>query len=142
MSAYMCDDTHLTALAAYACMHRVLAVQPWGDLTVRDLTELFQAANERSVNYRYPSKDNGERSDVAVCPRGIALAATATPVQIAKSVDCFAYQSDEHPGWKASAVAALCILIRAHAERRHGGPIATDSREYDSAEWGAPRQRA
>jgi hypothetical protein len=48
MSAFICNNSHVTALAVYAARNRVLG---WKD--ANQVGELLHAENVASVNYRY-----------------------------------------------------------------------------------------
>ena len=65
------------------------------------------AENHRSVDHRY-----GERTAPVdyMAPTAEVL---LDPVAVVKAVDCFVYQSCEHPGWPASRAADYCTRLRA-----------------------------
>ena len=94
--------------------------------------------NHRSVNYRY-----GEDSEPPTYPAPTAEV-TLDPVAAVKAVDCFAYQSCEHPGWNSSRAADYCTRLRAAAldglrlepgdPTDRGYPVG-----YDQAPWGIDR---
>ena len=46
------------------------------------------------------------------------------------SMDCYAYQSCEHPGWEASSAYAFIQSLRGDTWRKVPG--------YEDAEWGTP----
>ena len=93
------------------------------------------AENHYSVDYRYD-----EHSEPHPYPAPTAEV-VLDPVAVVKAVDCFAYQSCEHPGWSASRAADYCARLRAAAIA--GLPLEPgDPGEnpypagYDEAPWG------
>jgi hypothetical protein len=117
MSAFICNLSHVTALAVHAARNRLLG---WAD--ANQAGEMLHAENVKSVNYRY-----GE----ATSPR-FALCAWAafhpfSQVQIIKAAHCLRYQSCEHPGWEKSDACKLLEAIIGHDSTGLAG--------YDEAEW-------
>jgi hypothetical protein len=107
MSAYLCDDCHLTALAGYALRHRLadrlaLHDHPNVDL-LTELGDLLKRENAKSLLARYGHQagdtwplDEPFRSCSHVMPDMIA------PMAIIKAARCYAYQACEHDGWRDS----------------------------------------
>lgn len=133
----MCDDCHLTALAAFAVKHK---------LTTLDLERvriILGRENVASLRYRYPSHDNPDYVGKS-CPH--AKARTFDPAAIVKACDCYAYQACEHPGWRTSDAFIFTTTIRAAAMKlsgwrgrdpaERGGPIEPDMPGYEEAAWG------
>jgi hypothetical protein len=93
------------------------------------------AENHRSVNHRYG--EDTESSAYSAPTAEVVL----DPVAVVKAIDCFVYQSCEHPGWDASRAADYCTRLRAAAlaglslqsgdPADRGYPIG-----YDDAPWG------
>lgn len=102
MSAWMCDDCHLTALAAFAVKHDLA-----GGHCVDQVRILLGDANVASLRARY-----GDREDYhgASCPH--AMANTFDMAAIVKACDCYAYQACEHRGWEKSGARLLIAKIR------------------------------
>jgi len=117
MSAFICNHSHVTALAVYAARNRILG---WTD--AKQVGELLHAENVRSVNFRY-----GETTmpDFAMC--AWAAFHEFSRVQILKAARCLRYQSCEHPGWQASDASRLLEEII--------GRSTTDLPGYDEADW-------
>lgn len=65
--------------------------------------------NDRSVGYRY-----GDPVDPPAYPAPTAEVMLEA-VAVVSAVDCFVYQSSEHPGWPASGAADYCTRLRAAA---------------------------
>lgn len=130
MSAYICDDIHLSALAIYAKEHDLGT----GVFSALDIFEVLHCENERSVNHRYrdaqPFEANFELA------KGVQAARHATPAQIYMSARCYAYQACEHPEWEQSAAFRIIELIKTHAVAANGGGFS--AAEESSANWGAP----
>lgn len=93
------------------------------------------AENHRSVGYRYD-----ETTDPDAYPPPIAEV-VLDPVAVVKAVDCFVYQSCEHPGWETSRAADYCTRLRAAALAGlpvtvRGGGDRSYPAGYDDAPWG------
>ena len=134
MSAYMCTDIHLSALASYARTHNLHSAAKYSAL---DIVQVLHHANELSVNHRYPHKASNLGEFVQFIPAGARLAREATPLEMYVSAHCYAYQSSEHPGWRQSTGFHIVEAIKAHTIALNGGIVfSTDSQ--DSVNWGAP----
>ena len=148
MSAYVCNDNHLLYLVTMA-MER--PAQRYGfrwrhngqthelpdtDLvTAADVANMLLRENIASVSHRYPHESS------ATLPGPIGGVDAFTPasfcrvwhwdsVQILKSIQCYRYQSCEHPGWETSEAAAFIDSLEKAAIHALPG--------MDKAEWGAP----
>ena len=64
------------------------------------------AENHRSVNHRYDESE--PVPDYSPSLPEVVL----DPVAVIKLIDCYAYQSCEHPGWTTSASADFCRRLR------------------------------
>jgi hypothetical protein len=121
MSAFICNDSHITALAVYAVRHRIL-----GLTDAKPIGEMLHAENVASVNYRYAE---ATKPAFAMCEW--AAFHPFSRVQIVKAANCLEYQSCEHPAWEASDA---CKLVRAII-----GDIGDDASRnlpgYDEAQW-------
>ena len=117
MSAFICNHSHVTALAVYAARLRILG---WAD--PNPIGEMLHAENVASVNYRY-----GEStvSKFAMCEW--AAFQPFSQVQILKAARCLRYQSCEHPGWQESDACKIVQAIISHAAHSLPG--------YEAAEW-------
>jgi hypothetical protein len=118
MSAFICNNSHITALAVFAARNRILG---WTD--ANQIGEMLHAENVKSVNYRY-----GETTepDVAMCEW--AAFHPFSQVQIIKAARCLHYQSCEHPGWETSDA---CRLLEAII----GDDTTRNLPGYDGADW-------
>jgi len=108
--------------------------------TASELGNLLWQENRASVAYRYPddapNRLPGHRVTEYVYPRvsydpvvsAIAGRVRMDPAIVLKEIDCYEYQSCEHPGWKESAAKDYCESLRAAAVARIPG--------YEEAPWG------
>jgi hypothetical protein len=118
MSAFICNHSHVTALAVYAARSRLLG---WTD--ANQIGAMLHAENVESVNYRY---QDTTVPDFLICEWAAFHA--FSQVQIIKAARCLRYQSCEHPDWEASdACKLLEEIIGDDATRNLPG--------YDDAEW-------
>lgn len=96
---------------------------PWGPTAVenykrrrRELTQetadavgsMLQAANVRSVNYRYSESIN----ELPGIFRFEMLPGSPNPVAVLKAIDCYAYQACEVPDWRDSEARAFCEALK------------------------------
>lgn len=146
MSAWMCDDCHLTALAAFAVKHALTSVRDV-DLTEAQSIDrvriMLGRENVASLRYRYPSHDNPDYVGKS-CPH--AKARTFDPAAIVKACDCYSYQACEHPSWRMSEAYLLICKIRQAAMKlsgwqgadpaERGGAIQPMMPGYEEAAWG------
>ena len=96
MSAFICNDYHISLLAAYAVNKRLSCVN---GLDADDVGKILYAENLASVNYRYndtPDAQNVFKFDDR------AKQANPSAVVVLKAANCLSYQSCEHDGWQAS----------------------------------------
>jgi hypothetical protein len=117
MSAFICNHSHITALAVYAARNRILSYTD-----ANQIGEMLHAENVRSVNYRY---DESIRPSFELCEW--AAFHEFSLVQIIKAARCLRYQSCEHPGWEKSDA---CKLLEEIIGRSQG-----DLPSYDEAQW-------
>lgn len=126
MSAFMCSNRHLTALAAYAVRNRISGM-PDAALARTVVTEVFNLLareNAASLDARYPA-DKGE--PLAFIDER-AMVEQFPLMHIIKACHCYAYQACEHTGWADSRAKRIVDDIEAHAVRHLPG--------YDAAPWG------
>lgn len=76
---------------------------------------MLLAENRRSVNHRY-REEEWEQPYVFK-----ALVGVPSPVALLKAIDCFVYQSCEHPEWDASEANRFCDSLRQTAIRKLPG---------------------
>lgn len=118
MSAFICNHSHVTALAVYVARNRILG---WTD--ANEIGEMLHTENVRSVNYRY---NETTEADFAMCTW--AASHQFSEVQIIKAARCLRYQSCEHPDWDASDA---CKIL----EEIIGDDATHNLPGYDEAEW-------
>ena len=92
----------------------------------------------RSVGYRYPSRD-GDAELARLPGYGYTLAdyegyrfneraiGRLSGVETLKALDCYEYQSCEHPGWRTSEAKKVCDWLR--------GKLVASLPGYDEAAW-------
>lgn len=83
--------------------------------------QILWAENVRSVNARY--QEDTEIEPYTYQRPGRRLSA----VEALKALDCYEYQSCEHPGWPSSSAHALCQALRKRLIATLPG--------YDAAAW-------
>jgi hypothetical protein len=106
MSAFMCSDDHIIALAAYAVKSQHVA-----DTLdcLRFHVSTLHAENLKSVMYRYEDIDPDTYPLPVATGKDLSAADGLSPVQIIKMCHCLDYQSCEHPEYEHSAA---CRIIR------------------------------
>lgn len=125
MSAYLCDDCHLTALACYAVKHRCLAPNVPSGATEQDILELLHSANVKSLAARYPN-DKGVPADPVLCQH--ARARTFPAIEIIKAAHCFNYQACEVKDYERSTAYQIMMRVIGEATSQMPG--------YEQAAWG------
>lgn len=137
MSAFIVSAGHIDYLVSAA----IAANIPYGGVRWEDARiELGNAdavgaalwrENVASVAYRYadsahaglPGPIGGDDPDAYTLHQYVTLA----PVQVLKAIDCYVYQSCEHPAWSDSEARRFCDALRRGVIGRLPG--------YDDAEW-------
>lgn len=144
MSAFLCDDCHLTALAAYYYQYKPALTLG----TTQSVFDLLRAENLRSLEARYRKDRWWEEGTGESRLCGICQCTEFLPVEIVKAARCYEYQACEHDDWPASDAHRICQYIQEHAlERVLAGQIARPARvvdleslvtttAYDRAAWG------
>ncbi len=158
MSAYIVDRDHIVYLVE-AGVHRGITRNislywtgtkggtpdikrlRYGDYDrMAEIASTLWRENVRSVSYRYP----GEGADTLPGPVGEDYEITTDdfgtlragwsfePVQVLKAIDCYIYQSCEHPEFYDSEAYDYCRALRSAAIHALPG--------YDDASWGAPKK--
>lgn len=151
MSAFLVSHNHIsTMLSAGMSHHHPLSWywpdynaiqshesgQPWGPAHVAVLQEtqnkltldtadrvgqMLLSENHKSVNHRYSESDDESRL-YRYSPR-----LQRPAVEILKLIDCYEYQSCEHPGWKKSEARKFCDVLR--------GKLIGQLPGYSDAKW-------
>lgn len=136
MSAYMCDDAHISALAAYAVGQGVWKpsaedFRAFPNATDAEiLARKLHKANALSLTARYGDPDDPPfEFDHAAAreARGNAGLGCA-PVRVIKAAHCYRYQACEDRSWEGSEAERVTQAIIEHATHKLPG--------YDSAAWG------
>lgn len=141
MSCFICDDAHITALAAYAVRHgiadttRLAALARIHGESLTDVEALAaEMFNENVASFRARYQGRHE-SDIGsfTFDRETSIKVRVgafSPIAIIKSAQCFEYQACEHDDWKHSYTKSVINGIISHA--------ITELPGYSAASWGAP----
>jgi hypothetical protein len=123
MSAFLCNKSHITALAAYAAKRdRMLGCSP----DPKVVGKMLHDENVKSFNYRYDDRYAEEtRSPFKLCIW--AQNHDFSTIQIIKAAGCLRYQSCEHPEYENSEAAKLVNAIIDQAVTELDG--------YETAAW-------
>lgn len=143
MSAYIVSTEHIHALVAAALEHHRQLPFRWYPNIVGSHSLDYTNADEvgamllsecvRSVSYRYPD-DTFEtlpgpnpktHPDLYLWRRPMRM---PTTVEALKQIDCYEYQSCEHPEWETSSAREFCAMLRRRLVQQLPG--------YDEAPWG------
>lgn len=125
MSAFICNNSHITALAVYAARNRIA-----GHVDAKTIGDILHAENVRSVNYRY---GESTRPSFEICEW--AAFQPFSLVQIVKAARCLDYQSCEHREWPDSEAFRILQAIT-------DGDPSRDMPGYDEAQWEITRPAA
>lgn len=126
MSAWIVSKRHIDAIvtaAINAGLSRGKTADQLGDMLWRE--------NVASVSYRYREA----RPDVFYRFEPNAL---NDPWSLVKQLDCYDYQSCEHPEWEDSEACAIVNDLRAHIVKSLGMPLEyyKDAEQWGGAPWG------
>ena len=147
MSAWMVSKEHIDYMLSAILNDRVRYTFPTvnypegarieiNELSANDTGRILMAECEKSVLYRYA----GDTRDSLPGHAGFDpdsyifqyVEGPAGPWALLKAVDCYGYQSCEHPDWRESHAYAITGAIKGVAWSR----LSRDSKEYDRAPWG------
>ncbi len=123
MSAFICNDYHISILAAAAANRYRCAL----GATPEKVGAMLYAANVQSIKARYPSDAKEHFEPFEFDNRALINSLDLSGVAILKACQCFAYQACEFEGWEKSEACQMINRIRAEAIGRLAG--------YDEAEW-------
>ena len=132
MSAWIVSDDHIRLLAQAIALYGEEPPESMDALCAMLITE-----NIRSVNYRY-DKNSDEDWPIGYHPVFGGEDPTTFKWLVLKSVDCYSYQSCEHPGWKTSEAKRVTDALEARmldllkVERRG----VYGRQEYENEPWG------
>ena len=141
MSAYVCSNAHIKALAIFAVRksHGSMLVDPCYVDGAKDLDGKYEeviatryaaillAENVRSVRARY-ADDIGDYEEIEISKSEVLMPKAFTPVTILKLCNCLAYQSCETEDWETTNAYKLLQQIKDAAIRLLPG--------YEQAPWG------
>lgn len=145
MSCFICDDAHISALAAYGVNHAgITRAKLYAALSRNDIERLDNETDEEvlaDILYRanlvsFTSRYQGRHLDTVspfVFDRDAAIKVrigATSAVAIIKAAHCFAYQACDDESWDASHAKRFIDAIMDAATRKIPG--------YDEAAWGAP----
>lgn len=105
MSAFIVDKEHIdvlvNAMAQYGVTDGVT-----GQRSYRDLGQLLWSENVRSVDHRYASANVRRRYTLRTTEGSL------NPLAVLKAIDCYEYQSCEHPNWPHSETYSWIAMLR------------------------------
>jgi len=147
MSAWIVSKEHIDYLVTQwlrgdASMYVGGGWEKFGPEDADDVGRDLWTANLESVAFRYPGDRSGDRPGAGHSDEEIENYRHTTiyrlkgvspgPFTLLKAVNCYRYQSCEHPGWKGSRADQLSNAIREKAIHL----IGDESEEYQRAPWG------
>ncbi|MEV3965210.1 hypothetical protein AB0M34_30735 [Nocardia sp. NPDC050193] len=95
MSAFIVGNEHIDVLVNAIAQYRV-APESTGRIGYRALGQLLWDENVRSVDHRYRESTPGGRYVLHTTECDL------DPLAVLKAIDCYEYQSCEHPEWEDS----------------------------------------
>jgi hypothetical protein len=130
MSAFICDDYHISVLAVYAASGREQAYvyydgKLYTPLDAHEVAAILHAENVRSVNERYRKN---EQPSFTFQPAAYRCMDQYSPVEIIKACNCYNYQACETDDYSSTLAKCIIDAIVSKAIRRLPG--------YEAAEWG------
>lgn len=132
MSCMMLTDNHFATIAGICSPMRGRA----SDDEIISIMGILKAQNQRAYDARYPGEavddDDAELPACDVSPaKAFDLARRASPVELLKTCQCYAYQAcDDEKGWPTSKARELIERAMANVTAAMPG--------YDDAPWGVP----
>ncbi len=123
MSAFIVSKVHIDAMVRLAIVYSPSYAIPYGDIgEVRlhpdEVGRAILAENVASVTHRYPDDKPEELpgpngaywlGEYLYSPLG---GRTPTPIEGLKLINCYEYQSCEHPEWESSKAKEFCDRLR------------------------------
>lgn len=129
MSAFILDENHIRVIISYAIENGARISHPttyglWVDVTPEH-GQILVDENYASVNYRYDKNNEPYTYQHKPVHKNF--------VQVIKAVDCYVYQSCEHPQFYRSQAYEIVQAIKEQAFRK----MLNDNykEEYDRAKW-------
>lgn len=123
MSAFMCNDYHISILAATA----VYRYRCNSNYDPEFLGKMLFDANLASINARYPASRGDADPVFTFDDRALVNYLDYSHVAIIKACRCFDYQACEHAAWDRSEAKRIIDAILYTATTHLAG--------YDNAEW-------
>jgi hypothetical protein len=118
MSAFVCTDAHINAIATFAALHNVYInhgiTHLQGAADAETIAGLLYTANVESVNTRYSKDDDSSTFKFVRVTKGEYL----EPVQIMKLCICFDYQACEVENYEMSIACAITSAVVKDAARQ------------------------
>lgn len=108
MSAWIVSARHVDAIVSAAIDHDLVGVR-----TARKVAQSLVDENRASIVYLYPNDDEPVRAHEEV---RLVVEHDGKPLDcwaLLRLIDCYVYQSSEHPGWEASDARGLCEDLHA-----------------------------
>lgn len=129
MSAWLVSKRHIDAIVTALADGGIIRPTPEACEAVGDM---LWRENVASLAYRYP---RDRQPDLLYRFERYALNDLWTLV---KQLDCYDYQSCEHPGWSQSDAAALTDRLRRRTLATLGAPLDgyKNAAGWDAAPWG------
>lgn len=130
MSAFLVDPRHIDYMINGALKLGIggfalkLGAVKLDYMTASKIGTDLWAENFRSVNYRYGGNDASLEYQHSAFAKRLPF----DPVVLLKAVDCYEYQTCEHPGWEKSDARRFCAGLRSLAIASLPG--------YKDAPWG------
>lgn len=113
MSAYIVSKAHIDTLVS------ARAVLPAYDHCASSIDPdaagaMLWRENYKSVGYRYDERHGGQDDTPEYRHATVRLNLRSVPTLVAlfKALDCYEYQSNEHPGWRESEAFRFCDYLR------------------------------
>lgn len=128
MSAYLCENYHISFLAKYAIDHdSTYGMESMIGVGVEELAQKLYDANVRSIQSRYGDAD--DMIEEFKFDSRVEFG-QLSGIQVIKAAQCYNYQTCEYDGYTGSDIERIIFHIISTA--------AHDVYGYDEAEWGCP----
>lgn len=103
MSAFTVDTAHIDTIVNAMRQYAGVPVPTGAE---RNIGQMLWDENFASVNYRYRENESAPVYAPTLTDEPLS------PIAVLKALDCYEYQSCEHPGWEESDARKLCDAIR------------------------------
>lgn len=103
MSAFTVDTAHIDTIVNAMRQYAGVPVPAGAE---RNIGQMLWTENYASVNYRYQEDESAPAYTPTLTDEPLS------PIAVLKALDCYEYQSCEHPGWEESDARKLCDAIR------------------------------